>query len=412
MPRLLSTTEIVEMRGRVHPEFHDDSCEVCAIFSTVSAMVLLLDMRADIDDEPRDDDGRWTSGGGGSINVYATPIVALSDTDSNGGVDDRVSEAVGGGATVQWDSAGSPDIGRDGYTKAMVASNIAAKMDPKYDTQLLGNTTDGLPQTNFLTKDFVWSQRRVGSATSGSWYYRGGSGNSQDQKDHLADGTMKLGDDPTLRSDLREEAVSKLLGRWAGTSNNNSVQSLAMQNAAIKEFNLTGTATWSDPENTDEMNQDMADAVENETAKNGDMYQAFLRAQYDNTQQFFKDNNISTVTAYRGFDFSDGDVMEKTSEFPGTEPTLPKWADSENADEVNDDNGSWNNDISLRPLSSSSYGPDTALIFAGGGDTDAGRVIAGEVPVSRVLSTAMTGLGCLHENEMVLLGGTDKWTIR
>lgn len=70
MPRLLSTTDIIEMRERVHPDVHDNSCEVCVVFSTMSAMVLLLDMKADFDpDEPRDDNGKWTSGGSGGSSI-------------------------------------------------------------------------------------------------------------------------------------------------------------------------------------------------------------------------------------------------------------------------------------------------------------------------------------------------------
>ena len=62
-PKLLSTDEIIEMRGRVHPDVHDDSCDVCAIFSTMAAMVLYLD----IDSEPRDDLGRWTTSGDSTV---------------------------------------------------------------------------------------------------------------------------------------------------------------------------------------------------------------------------------------------------------------------------------------------------------------------------------------------------------
>jgi hypothetical protein len=66
MPRLLSTREIIELREQRHPEFHDDDCDLCALFNTTAAMISLLDVHATYsDDEPRDSGGRWTSGGGG-----------------------------------------------------------------------------------------------------------------------------------------------------------------------------------------------------------------------------------------------------------------------------------------------------------------------------------------------------------
>lgn len=84
MPRLLSTEEIKAARSRVHPEFHDDSCEMCALFSTVAGMVMLLDMKSDpsvndpsimhaySDDEERDDGGRWTSGDVNNLNPISS----------------------------------------------------------------------------------------------------------------------------------------------------------------------------------------------------------------------------------------------------------------------------------------------------------------------------------------------------
>jgi hypothetical protein len=430
MPRLLSSAEIIEIRERVHPDVHDDSCKACSLFSTMAAMILLIDMRADFDpDQPRDESGKWTSSGGGDSSGGGG-VVPLSETDSTGSVDDKVREAVEtravGQAAIDNPTMSLKDFGNSPETfnqfvatsaKSNVASDIATRMGTKYDDKLITGGYVGMgqwpapatPVDQLLDHDSVWvkegdSLTYVGAEDSvfGKQYL-----DEAPSTNSLGDTETMRGDDPRVAQWLREESVSKLVTNWAETSNDHSVVSMAMQESAIKEFNLTGTAKWDgDGEDTDTMKQDMAEGTQKELDKNGDMYQAFLRAQYDNTQQFFKDNGITQVTAYRGFDFSD------VGEFSEGSQTLPDWADAENADETDDENYTWNADIPLRPLSSFSYDPDSALNFSGGEGTETGVVIGGVVPVSRVLSTAVTGVGCLGEREVVLLGGTDKWTIR
>ena len=382
----------------------------------------LSGMKADFNpDEPRDDSGKWTSGGGGDSGggVYSSPIVPLSNTDNIGARDEKVSAVID--ATVKqktgMDRVGDqPLISIDPAgpaTKAAVAHDIADRMGTKFDRQVMGTYPGtgvrmGTMTQDLLTPDHQWF---INPASEGMTATVGLIRDKDDldfYQKNIANGYFNgspeivNGDDPRIAQYWREQGVSKLVTNWAETSNDHSVISMAMQDSATKEFNLTGTAAWeADPEDTDTMKQDMAQGVQKELDKNGDMYQSFLRAQYGNTQQLFKDNGITQITAYRGFDFSN--LGEFSEDYP-----LPGWTDPENADEVDDKNLTWNADIPLRPLSAFSYDPESALNFAGGGDTDMGRMIGGEVPVSRVLSTAVTGIGCLGELEMVLLGGTDK----
>lgn len=451
MPRLLSTSEIIEMRTQFHPDVHDDSCDVCAVFSTLAAMVLLLDIRAEFDpDEPRDDDGKWSGSGGGgsSSDIYVSPIVPLSETNSDGGIDEKVAltvepiaikQAAITDPSILVHVSGNPkDLSKLTTTtgtilndnrsavaaKIMVSNDIATRMGSKYDDQLLGtqmtvDKNDNIIRpltTSLLTKDDVWVTVAGSDGSQPNYNYAGKLGDDAYTDGQITTGQARLGDDPTLRSDLREDAVSQLVSTWAQTSNDHAVQSLAMQESAVKEFGLTGTNEWDDKVTGNGLSYDfidnngehhtLADQVQSEVDKNGEMYQAFLRAQYDNTQQFFKDNDITSVTAYRGFDFNGNHEM-------------PHWADPEYNDieenEEEEENGippHWDADVPLRPLSSFSYDPDTAQNFAGMPGASISIVIGGQVPVSRVLSTAVTGLGCLGEREMVLLGGTDKWTVR
>jgi hypothetical protein len=123
MPRLLSTTEIIELRAARHPEFHDDSCELCAMFNTMGAMVALLDVRrvaAYSDDEPRDDGGRWTSGGGdGGSGDEDTP---LTIKPISGGPDS--------GSIVSFDKDGNP-IGKSGKPLAVVSTDTSLSSLPE-----------------------------------------------------------------------------------------------------------------------------------------------------------------------------------------------------------------------------------------------------------------------------------------
>jgi len=60
----------------------------------------------------------------------------------------------------------------------------------------------------------------------------------------------------------------------------------------------------------------------------------------------------------------------------------------------------------LQPLSSFSLDPDQALYFT---SSEEYRVlIACDVPVGRILSTARTGYGCLEEAECVVIGLKDE----
>ena len=131
------------------------------------------------------------------------------------------------------------------------------------------------------------------------------------------------------------------------------------------------------------------------TEEKGPLFQAFLRAQYENTQRMFAEHGITRVPLYRGFQFNNS-----TAQAGSTPPPRPPWAIRGTVQ-----------DLTLRPLSSFSSTPGIARRFAGVQYNKNSVVIAGIVPVSQILSTSVTGLGCLNEKEVVVLGGTHKWTV-
>lgn len=189
------------------------------------------------------------------------------------------------------------------------------------------------------------------------------------------------GDDPRVMEHLREQATSYLVATWATTSNDSHFVALAIQQATIDEFGLKGTAEW-------KISDALKSDVETEYSTNGDLYRNFVRAQYESTQEFFQKAGITEVPVYRGFEWRSSAV--------------PDWVGSDKTA-----------DVPLRPLSSFSYDRDMAVNFAYNEKPDEykGYVISGVVPVSRILSCSRTGVGCYDEQEITVLGGTEKWNI-
>lgn len=171
---------------------------------------------------------------------------------------------------------------------------------------------------------------------------------------------------PEQKTRIREEAVAILITRWAVTSNDTDPKSLAMQEAAQDEFGLKGTAGW----NQTDLSNDTRAKTDDDYAKNGDLYRAFLRAQYESTQEYLAKNGVKELGLYRGVK---GITPEQATQ--------------------------------LRPLSAWSYSLSEAQNFAWGGG--AGLLLAAMVPADRVLSCARTGIGCLNEKEVVVLGNGD-----
>ena len=196
--------------------------------------------------------------------------------------------------------------------------------------------------------------------------------------------------------------VGILINKWAGTSNDHDPESLAIQETAKRVFGLKDTLDWtmydqgvaSTPLENKEVQKFLAD--------NGDIYETFLKAQYKLTQDFFKEHGITEVTVYRGFKFGYG------------ADDVPEWAKQQVENNSKDMQSKYQGKdllppyqatIPLRPLSSFSYSPLTAYNFAT-------RVVAtATIPVKDILSTALTGVGCLHEKELVVLGNQREWTI-
>lgn len=172
----------------------------------------------------------------------------------------------------------------------------------------------------------------------------------------------------------RNNAIGDLIQQWAGTSGDANARAIAMQMAAEQEFGLKNVLTthWVDAKSVRQ--------AKHLLSTQGAGYRAFLRAQYNLTQEFLKKKGIKTVTAYRGMAFSEAKYGLK---YDGA---LVK-----------------GKTMQLQPLSSFSTRIDTASSFT---VAKKYRVVSRvDIPAEQILGTCQTGYGCKIEAEIVALGG-------
>ncbi|WP_433513723.1 hypothetical protein ACQP2T_60940 [Nonomuraea sp. CA-143628] len=191
------------------------------------------------------------------------------------------------------------------------------------------------------------------------------------------------------RSFHRRNAVGSLVAAWA--QNSASPRSLAVQLVARDMFGLERTTL-------DDVNDYRLEMAKDILERQRPFVEAFVRAQYEATQQWLRDAGVTHVHVLRGmvWDVRDGGV--------------PAWARPERGPDA------YEEDVPLRPLSSFTLSPFTAQDFVGEeGDPDwrheHGVVIDGTIPAERVFALPRSGIGCLNEWEAVVLGGTDRWRV-
>lgn len=173
---------------------------------------------------------------------------------------------------------------------------------------------------------------------------------------------------------VRDAAAASLIHEWAGTSNDESARSLAMQEAAQREFGLQGTAPW-------KMSDGTRSEVDALTGMRGDVYQDFVRAQYDSTQDLLDNAGVESVPLYRSMG------VERNTE----NALIPERFD-ERA-------------VELRPMSSFTTDASLASGWSNGGGVR--LTLEGQVAADRIMGTPYSGVGCFGESEMVVLGGGD-----
>lgn len=231
--------------------------------------------------------------------------------------------------------------------------------------------------------------------------------NNKDFADLLAQHNEKLAEGKFHRYENElQNTVDFLIGNWANTSCDSNPTSVALQKAAAQEFTQKDYAQpWHDkgPKNESEEDDpdyiyrpDPEDEAEQLLADVGPGLRAFLRAMYDETQEYFKKKGIKQVKLYRGM-YWQGRVGDGFEDY-----TPSKAADTYPYKQIGI--GPQRAKARLQPISSFSTSPKVAMNFAGDGN---GGILLrmNTLPVEKVLGTALTGFGCLGEQEMVVMGG-------
>jgi len=201
----------------------------------------------------------------------------------------------------------------------------------------------------------------------------------------------------------KQRFVQHFVDQWAGSSNDSQRDSLLVQRAVEKVFGLVGVLETQEMESEDSFAAEEPDLEAKELLKNPAVEKvltSFLRAQYANTQSYFKSKGIKTVEVLRGAAMlSVREQLNSYNQDHQRSKTLDNDVPNEGNMEV------WS---PLRPLSSWSISGSVADDFAGVQShyiQPEGVVFRTRVPVSRVFATPFTGIGCANEYEMVLLGG-------
>lgn len=217
--------------------------------------------------------------------------------------------------------------------------------------------------------------------------------------------------DPLYEELFAEASAAELIRQWTDSSSMiSNADQRAMQDAARSHFGLS----------TEEY-EDGGITSRNPTRMKADqkIREAFVQAMYDETQQMFEDAGITHVEVYRGVTIGFSGVTRKDVMDPSDLPAAMLRAQID-ADSGSTDGGSLNGvPVRLRSMSSFSSDRDVAEDFnemQGGADRSSKAVvISTTIPVERVLATPGTGLGCLSESELVILGsgpdGNDRFDV-
>lgn len=240
---------------------------------------------------------------------------------------------------------------------------------------------------------------------------------------------------------VEQQTAALAVKNWATSSSDTDPIALQFQLAAEEEFGLERSPyvdkAWNDylERVSNANNGEQLSSLSKRTLQLEQVFteqqmrgaRKFLRAQYELTQQMFKDAGITEVYAYRGMRFDGLDslvpppaeIVTSLSEANARyDADNEAWMAAARRD-PSDDNlrkigraprqqdyaGQDIMSIHQNPLSSWAHSFHPANTFSGGGVV--GAVAGTRIDVRRILSTPFTGFGCLDEDEMVVLGGTD-----
>ena len=177
------------------------------------------------------------------------------------------------------------------------------------------------------------------------------------------------------------DKIDGWIGSWAVSSGDEHPEAIALQIAVQDEFGIKKALGHISKETIKIARNNHYIGVEAKAMR------AFVRVQYNITQEFFKRKGIKSFISYRGMSLN-----KKQMEEIGLlgKRTVQKAS------------------FGMQPVSSFSTDISTANDFTKYSKEGYSIIMQSEIPTSRILSTAQTGWGCKQETEIVVLGKIGK----
>jgi len=322
------------------------------------------------EEQPRDERGRFSSTAGESDTGVESQFIAAGDISERARLflavnkDDLFRRGI-----ISWNGEDGKTLRQ--ATKYMVASDIANRMREEpiesiiAATAVLGSVTQG--EFNYRARTEEQIQQALVDPNLGI-VFNGESLNIVNV-DPLVEDNQRYDTQEEKETCIREYFASVMLGHWAGSSNDAREGSLVMQERAAELFGIEDHADW-------EMTDATSDRVDEIIGEHGLVIDSFLQSQYDSTQDFLKSSGITELSLTRGTSLSSSWTNTSISE-----------GESQ--------------DVLMRPLSSWTYEEEVSAQFGS-------ATLTSTFPAERIFSLPVTGLGCLGEREVVVLGGTIK----
>lgn len=178
------------------------------------------------------------------------------------------------------------------------------------------------------------------------------------------------------RSGVDEDTIDQVIEQWTYSANDEDIAALSLQEAAAEELGLK-LSNWQQGNLDKVRRQGTVDKPITTRANE----RAIIRAMYDRTQEELANAGYKptdTIQLYRGitYDRNPGDRMYSTLNYQGN--SMESWSVSDSAAQKFATNEGYYDMY--------------------------GEVVSMAVPVSSIVSTAITGFGCLTEGEFVIAG--------
>jgi SPP1 gp7 family putative phage head morphogenesis protein len=180
-----------------------------------------------------------------------------------------------------------------------------------------------------------------------------------------------------------DELGSRVLEWWADTGHESTggIGGRLLQRAVADEFRISGAAL----DHLSISDRALLRKMDDLYAKHGQALRGLMRAMYENTQGWLREQGITEVWAYRAMAWEQGAEPPTGVVFDNEMRVLS---------------------VRMQPASSYSVSLDEAVRFATmSGDGSRVMVIAERIPADQILATAQTGIGSKLEAEIAVKGG-------